>query len=359
MVSDNSTGVVFMITGNSDFDHSSQFIPFKLDMQSTKNPTYFRLRNVFDGVIYTYSLVLNNNRILLEKLEYSLASTKRDRLLFSRKWNEEHQKFDWKNGSDFSGAHIQLEKTLKESEPFISILFKLAIKIIQPFIDWLYRSRFGIEWGHDESDRWFINFVFSDQSFLQSSQELSEVFKNTKNLLLKFDTGLFDILIKETENEKKNHQIYALHKASGGEIISWRFEQESIGTQKLFNLAYRMEFVFLRNCLVIADELGSNIHPNIIREIIKLFQNPKTNPNRTQLIFTSHDNTLQRNNLLRRDQIWFTQKRPDQSTELYPLSDFKVRNDLAIDKAYLDGRFGAVPFISEEDDFMPVGEDNG
>jgi AAA15 family ATPase/GTPase len=111
--------------------------------------------------------------------------------------------------------------------------------------------------------------------------------------------------------------------------------------------------------LLRSDELGSNIHPNIVREIIKLFQDSKTNPHRTQLIFTSHDNTLQRNNLLRRDQIWFTQKRPDQSTELYSLSDFKVRNDLAIDKAYLDGRFGAVPFISDEDDFMPIGKDNG
>ena len=77
-----------------------------------------------------------------------------------------------------------------------------------------------------------------------------------------------------------------------------------------------------------------------------MFQNPQTNPKNAQLIFTSHDNTLQRNNLLRRDQIWFTQKRPDQSTELYSLSDFKVRNDLAIDKAYLDGRFGAVPFLT-------------
>ena len=107
------------------------------------------------------------------------------------------------------------------------------------------------------------------------------------------------------------------------------------------------------------DELGSNIHPSITREMIKLFQSPKTNPKRTQLIFTTHDNTLQRNNLLRRDQIWFTQKRPDQSTELYPLSDFNVRNDLAIDKAYLDGRFGAVPFISEEDLSDSRGKDNG
>ena len=121
-----------------------------------------------------------------------------------------------------------------------------------------------------------------------------------------------------------------------------------------------MNVVFSSGCTVILDELGSNIHPNINRKIVRLFQNPKTNPKRAQLIFSSHDNTLQRDNLLRRDQIWFTQKRSDQSTKLYPLSDFKVRNDLAIDRAYLDGRFRAVPFIPDDDDLIsPKGNNNG
>ncbi len=109
--------------------------------------------------------------------------------------------------------------------------------------------------------------------------------------------------------------------------------------------------------LTIVDELGTNLHPNIARSIIKMFQNPKINPKNAQLIFTSHDNTLQRNNLLRRDQIWFTQKRPDHSTELYPLTDFHVRNDLAIDKAYLDGRFGAVPFLPSDEEMILQGDE--
>ncbi|HEY6330918.1 MAG TPA: ATP-binding protein, partial [Blastocatellia bacterium] len=81
-----------------------------------------------------------------------------------------------------------------------------------------------------------------------------------------------------------------------------------------------------------------------------LFQSEKTNPKHAQLIFNSHDNTLQRGNLLRRDQIWFTEKRDDASTDLYPLTDFRPRNDLALDKAYLDGRFGAVPIMPSDDE---------
>lgn len=131
------------------------------------------------------------------------------------------------------------------------------------------------------------------------------------------------------------------------------------GTQRLFNLAYRMLIALKIGSLTIVDELGTNIHPNIVKNIIKIFQNPNTNPKRAQLIFTSHDNTLQRNNLLRRDQIWFTQKRTDQSTELYALTDFHVRNDLAIDKAYLDGRFGAVPFLPSHEEMILKGDERG
>ena len=346
----------FLVLG--DYDNGPHLIPFKLDKQSVLSPSRFNLRTVFNGTIYTYSLIINNSRILSEKLEYALVSTKRSRLLYSRIWNEETKKFDWKNGSDFSGSHIQLENKLKEREPFISILFKLEVEVVQHFVSWLSLSRFGSYCEESDSE---INHVlwreqFSDNPFTQS---FSKALDNTKELLLKFDTGLYDIEIKQTEDNENKYQIYALHKTEDEQTISWKFEEESMGTQKLFNLAYRIQFMFLLGSLVIADELGSNIHPNITREIVRLFQNSKNNPNFTQLIFTSHDNTLQKNNLLRRDQIWFTQKRPDQSTELYPLSDFKVRNDLAIDKAYLDGRFGAVPFISDEDDFMPVGEDNG
>lgn len=345
----------FMLQGNY-YDRGEKLIPFKLERQSIDSPSCFKLRTIFNGTIYTYSLEINNTQILSEKLEYSLVTTKRDRLLYSRIWNKKEDRFDWKNGSDFVGSHTQLEQSLQKLEPFTSLFLKLKIKVVEQLRKWLIISNLGINLKQETSLRHSANIIYGDQKL---NLVLSQVLEKAKNLLLKFDTGLHDVEIRKLAGNEENYQIYALHKTKDNEIISWNFEEESQGTQHLFNLAHNIQLMFLGSYLIISDELGSNIHPNIIREIVKLFQNPKTNPNRAQLIFTSHDNTLQRNNLLRRDQIWFTQKRPDQSTELYSLSDFKVRNDLAIDKAYLDGRFGAVPFISDEDDFMPVGEDNG
>jgi hypothetical protein len=117
--------------------------------------------------------------------------------------------------------------------------------------------------------------------------KLAMTLESAKKLLLKFDTGLHDIQIKRTEDNQVD--IQAFHKTEQGEILSWKFEEESTGTQYLFSLACRIQLMFNGKHLIIVDELGSSIHPNIIREIVKLFQNPKTNHNQTQLIFTSHD----------------------------------------------------------------------
>jgi uncharacterized protein len=345
--------LMFMELGN--FRNSNihiefnEFSPFKLDKMSFVGASCFELRTVFSGTIYTYTLKLDYIHIFSERLEYTLASTKRPRLLFERNWNQELQIFEWKNGSDFVGSHIQLEKNLNLREPFISLLSRLDILVIQPLIVWLRMHSYMDYFEHEK--------ILTD-AFTKILYDEPQRLKQVESLLCKFDTGLSGVeIIKDKAGD--NLKLFAVHDSEFGELI-WEFEDESTGTQRLFTLLSRINSALPTNNTLIIDELGSNIHPNITREIVRLFQNPKTNPKRSQLIFTSHDNTLQRNNLLRRDQIWFTKKRSDQSTELYSLSDFKVRNDLAVDKAYLDGRFGAVPFISDDEELISsMDEDNG
>jgi AAA15 family ATPase/GTPase len=323
------------IRDSTNFD---KFVPFKLDPESSIAPTRFEVRVFLWGDIYTYTLSLNRTRILSERLEYAKSNSKRNRRLFHRDWSEDTRKFEWKNGEDFKGPHTQLEASLGEREPFLSILGR-----VKPEWDvsWL-RNRF----------RGVVSVDYATPAAIYLSSEIfEEERKNVIETVQQFDIGIDDISLEK--NEDRWH-MYAYHNIEK-EKIRWPFEEESMGTQRLFDLAFRIHIGLSFGTLTIIDELGSNIHPNITRAIVKMFQNPKTNPRRTQLIFTSHDNTLQRGNLLRRDQIWFTQKRDDQSTELYSLSDFKVRNDLAIDKAYLDGRFGAVPFLPDEE-FISLSE---
>lgn len=324
-------------------------LPFLLNDSYAEQPTKFELRTVFDETIYSYSLTTNSTRILMENLDYFPKSSRQKNRLFERVWNQDEGKFLWKNGRRFSGAHTQLQKSIREDESFISLLGKLEVEIVKPLVDWMQNQISGISAGYSHIDHvWsktVLGAIFASGNHLEFYQSLS-------NFIRLFDVGITDIEIKNNADLKLGCEIYTLHTASNGETTKWLLVEESIGTQKLLYFATRILFNLARGTLTIVDEFGSSFHPHISHEIIKVFQSPKTNPKRAQLIFTSHDNTLQRNNLLRRDQIWFTQKKPDHSTELYPLTDFKVRNDLAIDKAYLDGRFGAVPILPFEEELL-------
>lgn len=349
-----------MSTGIQDTLHFQGFLkypklePFKLDSSSTQQPTKFELRTIFNNAIYTYSLALKQNHVITENLDYALNTTKRTRCLFHRQWDESAQKFIWKTGKDFAGAHNQLQSSIRENELFISTFLKLKVDIIASLITWLEGRFPGVHLGNEEIES---KLIASIQHQVTNDPKFNEVLAQVYQLVRKFDTGLSRIEIKKNSDALLDYSIYAVHSTQKGNEIHWLLEEESLGTQRLFNLAFRIVLILKVGKLTVVDELGTNIHPNIVRTIIRMFQNSKTNPANAQLILTSHDNTLQRNNLLRRDQIWFTQKRPDHSTELFPLTDFHVRNDLAIDKAYLDGRFGAIPFLPSEEEIILRGDE--
>ena len=108
----------------------------------------------------------------------------------------------------------------------------------------------------------------------------------------------------------------------------------------------------LKGKLLIVDELDAKLHPLLTRSILQLFMDAETNPNGAQLIFATHDTNLLNLAYLRRDQIWFTEKDKTESSDLYSLVEFrdetgtKVRNDRSVEKDYINGRYGAIPFMN-------------
>ena len=97
--------------------------------------------------------------------------------------------------------------------------------------------------------------------------------------------------------------------------------------------------------ILIVDELDRSLHPVLSKALIKMFNNPEINKNNAQLIFTTHDTTLLDGEIFRPDQIWFTEK-DNSMTKLYPLLDFRPREDESLQQGYLLGRYGAIPFIN-------------
>ncbi|OFX59191.1 MAG: hypothetical protein A2046_02765, partial [Bacteroidetes bacterium GWA2_30_7] len=125
---------------------------------------------------------------------------------------------------------------------------------------------------------------------------------------------------------------------------------ESAGTKKLFDLAGLLIYAFNTKLysFIIIDEIDSNFHPSLLIKLIELFNNPKINKSKSQLLFTSHDTNLMSPSIMRRDQFYFTEKNEDDSTKLYSLADLKgIRNDADFAKQYLAGFYGALPILTD------------
>ncbi len=137
-----------------------------------------------------------------------------------------------------------------------------------------------------------------------------------------------------------HHQV-ADHKAE------FSYEDESQGTQKLFALAGPLVDIIRKGKTLVIDELDRSLHPLLVRQIIKTFQDPIRNTTGAQLIFSTHDATLLDSDLLRRDQIWLVEKRPNQSSELVPLIEFSPRKGEALENRYLSGSYGGIPILRE------------
>ena len=160
------------------------------------------------------------------------------------------------------------------------------------------------------------------------------------------DLGIDSILKIDNKIISSHRQFDEEGHESGN--VSFPFNKnESEGTIKYFSLAYPIIDALDNGKRVIIDELDSKLHPLLVRKIIMLFNSSKTNPKGAQLLFTTHDTYLLGAGLLRRDQVWFTQKDGLGATSLYSLAEYKVRSNAAFDRDYINGRYGATPIIGE------------
>lgn len=130
------------------------------------------------------------------------------------------------------------------------------------------------------------------------------------------------------------------------------FSSESDGTRKLFAALPVILIALKEGRLVIVDELDAKLHPKLLRYVIRLFTNPEINKKGAQLIFTSHDMATMKNSIFRRDEIWFAALDEENSSAIYSLSELRkenndpINNTAAYDKQYLEGRYGADPYLN-------------
>lgn len=191
---------------------------------------------------------------------------------------------------------------------------------------------------------------------------LNEADVHIKDIHIEFndiDKDDFDIILPNINRTNGSFKIRGVKIELEHEISDYSnnihnyklsFNDESSGTKVLFALAPFLKMAFENNKIIVVDELERSMHPKLIEFIVNLFHNKDINPLGSQLIFTTHVTNLLKIEIFRRDQIWFTEKNPNSGISiLYPLDSFSVRKDENIEKGYINGRYGAVPFIKDID----------
>ena len=148
---------------------------------------------------------------------------------------------------------------------------------------------------------------------------------------------------------KEKPKVFTAFFKHKGSDVELSYEEESMGTQIIFCFIPFIKDALNNKRVVVVDELDKSLHPYLVEMIVQMFNDPDINKNGAQLIFNTHDTNLLKLNILRRDQIWFAEKDDKKGiSDLYPLSDFSVRKTENVERGYMLGRYGAVPFIKND-----------
>ncbi len=353
------TGCVLYSVKLNDND-KLEYDPFLLLMGNTA-PTMFEVIFLKDKYCYRYGFRYNKEKIVDEWLFRKTTPRSKEQMLFVR--DEEGICVDENNFTEGVGNE---EKT-NDNRLFLSLCQQLGGETSRHIISWFQTDFYVISGLENQHYRGFSKFLFHTEE--ASSANALKFFKKIKlgfNSLLTHEeepvipknlpTEIKALIQREAQG-KKNIELDSIHNvySNNGEVLetmNFPFEaRESSGTNKLFDLSGPIFRALHTGAVLVIDELDAKMHPIISQYIIDLFNNPETNPNNAQLIFTTHNTHLLSQKILRRDQIWFTEKDAKEQTDLYSLNDIvlpngtKPRNDANYEKNYIAGRYGAIPYI--------------
>lgn len=341
--------------------------PFLLNKVSAEQPTEFSIVFVAaDQTRYEYSCAVTSRRV--EK-EWMVAYPKdRPQRWFEREYRSETETYDWWFGPNFKGEKTE-KKVWQEFTRSNSLFFSTAIQLnneqLKPAFSWVAQDLIVLT-----TNNIFNPFLTLELLRQQGgTEQLTEYLKaadigidrlemieeDHQNSLAETTTPGIRIQFSQalpagaTPPPTKRIRIQTWHKRNDGpEDVPFNLNDESDGTRKLFEFAGGWVRALSTGATLFVDELDRSLHPYITRFLVQLFHSSKNTKN-AQLVFTTHDTTLLASDLLRRDQIWFLEKNPEQATHLYPLLDYQPRKDEAVERGYLKGRYGAVPAIGELD----------
>lgn len=334
--------------------------PFRLTRDSREAPTAFEASFIVDGVEYQYGFEATRKEVVAEWLyAYPHGQARR---WFTRSYSARHPDGTFNPGDYLKGQRKQIWEATRPNALYLSTAAQLNNKQIAPIFDW-FRETIAYLPGRRVGHRFTAETCSNETEKQRILSLLRAADLGIENVVVEEEPVDLDRLPSDLRNfisssgqegdveHVLSQTIHFQHSAGDTEESLLELEEESQGTQQFFALAGPILDVLDKGRILLVDELDSSLHPNMVREIVLLFNSPETNPNGAQLVFNTHDVTLLDQDLLRRDQIWLTDKFNDGASTLIPLLDFKPRKGTeALQKNYLQGRYGGMPMprIREE-----------
>ena len=335
--------------------------PFRLDEQSARLPSRYEVDVVLDGVRHEYGFELDNERVVQEWAHHYPKG--RAALLFHRQGEAVRL------GTAERTRSRAVLGLLRPNALFLSAAAAIDHPTLLPLYQW-----FDQNLRLAEADSRLARQVLT-AAMIDGGAQRDAVLR----LLRAADLGITDVrkqppdpamqekvrrvvrILMDTEDEPDPapppvpadfSELTGINLVHRGDAIDVEMDNvdESLGTLVWFGLVGPVIESLATGTVLLADELDASLHPDLVAQLVRLYQNPQTNPKHAQLVFNSHDTSLLGGavgeRLLGRDQIWFTQKLNDGRTQLYQLIDFEPRKQEAVGRRYLDGWYGAKPIIS-------------
>ncbi len=325
--------------------------PFALDQQWAKAPSTFDADFIIDDVRYHYGFEATNDAFVAEWL-YSFPNDRRQ-VLFDRKG----MRVEF--GRNLKGHNKVISDLMRTNSLFLSCgaqnghneLSKVSgfFRSMNVHGTDISTSRFD-EFATGDIDSRVISFLGATSTGVvtYSTQEVTppeDIQKFTEEFRAVIAKHLGDQASDGIRDGTNPRRVIRLgHRNAAGDVTYLNLDQESAGTQRLLPLLSSAFRALDSNTTMIVDELDASLHTRACEAILAHFSSKDTNQHGAQLIATTHDTNLLRCPNLRRDQIWFVEKGPDGASHLYPLTDIRTRKGDNVERGYLQGRFGAVPF---------------
>lgn len=331
---------------------------FRLDPEFLDQPTEFEIIFIHNEMYYQYGFALDKERVWGEWLfEKPNAPKTRLRTIYQREYDEETDQYDW----EFNKTYLRGEKEVwknstRDNALFLSTAVQLKAGDLLPVYDWFANELHIIGSPRQLSSRYTAELC-SEAGMKDKILELfhavdipiKDILIDEKELDLS-ELGVPQKIQDEIKKEfggKKIPDIQTFYEANDGTSVAFNFRDESDGTQIIFKLVGPFLEVLKKGHTLFVDELHNSLHPLLLKFFVGLFQSPEINKMNAQLVFTSHETSILSKGFMHKDQVWLVEKGRSQKTKLIPLSDFKTRDVSTFQKAYMDGRYGAVPIIGD------------